>query len=60
MLFSMIPIREGSLLTLIALYPLQGGGNQELRQDPVQSPLPGPGSSLWGWPMIGALSNVVF
>lgn len=25
---------------LIALFPLQAGGNLELQQDPVQSPLP--------------------
>ena len=36
MLFNIIPIWEGNFLTLIALCPLQGGGNQELPQDPVQ------------------------
>ena len=40
MLFNVIPIWEGNFLTLLALCPLQGGGNQELRQDPVKSPLP--------------------
>ena len=55
MLFNMIPIWEGDFSTLLALCPLQGGGNQELRQDPVQSPLPCPGSPPRGWPMIGAL-----
>ena len=38
------PSGWGNFLTLIALCPLQGGGNQELRQDPVQSPLPCPGT----------------
>ena len=37
------PPGKENFLTLIALCPLQGGGNQELRQDPVQSPLPCPG-----------------
>ena len=42
------PSGRENFLTLIVLCPLQGGGNQALRQDPVQSPLSCTGSSPQG------------
>ena len=49
MLFNVIPIQEGEFLTLIALFPLQGGGNQELRQDPMVDKMVQKSQSLYSF-----------